>query len=195
MMNIWVEYILWNRSKNMKLFKLLIAGSGGSGKTTMIQRYTTGIFNESTQLTIGVDFCVATIKTQNESCRMQIWDFGGEQRFRVFLPSYCVGASGCLLLFDPLQYNSFLELIEWITIIRNNTKNIPILLISTKQDLLETNHVEPISQNDIDNFIADHNLNGFLRISSKTGLNVKNAFIMIAEMIIQQKKDELPLIS
>jgi len=122
------------------LFKLIIAGSGGSGKTTLLARYTTGLFSGSTKMTIGVDFSVTSAKTKYGPTTLQIWDFGGESRFRTMLPSFCLGASGCLMLFDPLRPETFHELNEWIEIVRANTKNVPVILLSSKQDLIEEGH-------------------------------------------------------
>ena len=170
------------------LHKLLIAGSGGSGKTTLLRRYTTGLFSGSTKMTIGVDFSVTTAKTSSGAAvTLQIWDFGGEERFRTMLPSFCLGASGCIMLFDPLRPETFYELDEWISIVRNNTKNVPILLLSSKQDLIDEGHSSAILQEEVEKFVARNNLRGFIRVSSKTGLNVFESFQKIAEMMLASK--------
>src|SRR6056297_1794439 len=119
------------------LFKTILAGAGGAGKTTLLRRYTTGTFDGNIKMTIGVDFSVAECETKHGSSTLQIWDFAGEERFRNMLPKFCMGAKGCLLLFDPLRPNTFYELSDWLKIIKKNTKDIPLLLISTKQDLIE----------------------------------------------------------
>ena len=106
------------------LFKLIIAGSSGSGKTTLLRRYTTGLFSGGTKMTIGVDFSVTNCETSKGKTVLQIWDFGGEERFRIMLPNFCLGASGCIMMFDPLRPSTFIELDEWIQIVRQNTKNI-----------------------------------------------------------------------
>lgn len=168
------------------LFKLIIAGSGGSGKTTLLQRYTTGLFSGGTKMTIGVDFSVTSCKTKHGDVTLQIWDFGGEERFRTMLPSFCLGASGCLMMFDPLRPATFHELEEWIQIVRNNTKEIPIILLSSKQDLIEEGHTFAIPKIDVDNFVQKHKLRGYMTVSSKTGLNVINSFAGIAEMMIEK---------
>jgi small GTP-binding protein len=171
------------------LFKLIIAGSGGSGKTTLLRRYTTGLFSASTKMTIGVDFSVTTAKTSTgATVTLQIWDFGGEERFRTMLPSFCLGASGCLMLFDPVRPETFYELDEWINIIRTNTKNVPILLLSSKQDLLDEGHPASIIQEDVDGFVQKNDLKGYMRVSSKTGANVIEAFAAMSELMIDASK-------
>jgi small GTP-binding protein len=168
------------------LFKLIIAGSGGSGKTTLLQRYTTGLFSGSTKMTIGVDFSVTSSKTKYGPVTLQIWDFGGESRFRSMLPSFCLGASGCLMLFDPLRPDTFHELVEWVEIVRGNTKNVPILLLSSKQDLILEGHPMTIPKEEIEGFVTKHALRGYSAVSSKTGLNVVESFIHISELMIEK---------
>jgi small GTP-binding protein len=169
------------------LFKLIIAGSGGSGKTTLLRRYTTGLFSGGTKMTIGVDFSVTTCTTSSGAAvTLQIWDFGGEERFRTMLPSFCLGASGCLLLFDPLRPSTFHELNEWIKIVRNNTKNIPIILLSSKQDLIDEGHTFAIPMEDVNGFVEREGLKGYNKVSSKTGVYVAESFGEIAEMMIEK---------
>ena len=171
---------------NKFLFKLIIAGSGGSGKTTLLRRYTTGLFSQGTSMTIGVDFSVTSCKTNYGDSTLQIWDFGGEERFRTMLPSFCLGASGCVMMFDPVRPTTFMELQEWIKIIRGNTNNIPILLLSSKQDLIDEGHQFAVPIEDVDDFISTQSLRGYIRTSSKTGLNVESTFTQIAELMIEK---------
>ncbi len=168
------------------LFKLIIAGSGGSGKTTLLQRYTTGLFSGGTKMTIGVDFSVTSCKTKHGDVTLQIWDFGGEERFRTMLPSFCLGASGCLMMFDPLRPATFHELNDWIKIVRDNTKDVPIILLSSKQDLIEAGHTFAIPKIDVDGFVEKHKLKGYMPVSSKSGSNVVESFTSIAEMMIDK---------
>jgi small GTP-binding protein len=159
------------------LFKIVLAGSGGCGKTTLLQRFTTGAFTSNTKMTIGVDFAVHLFELPNVgNITLQIWDFGGEERFRIMLPSFCLGASGCLLIFDLMRPNTFFELEEWMGIIRKNTNNAKVVLLGTKYDLLEKPEDLAIKPDEIANFIKKHNVNGYLNVSSKSGMNVQEAF-------------------
>ena len=170
------------------LFKTILAGAGGAGKTTLLRRYTTGTFDGNIKMTIGVDFSVSDCETKYGPATLQIWDFAGEERFRNMLPKFCMGARGCLMLFDPLRPKTFYELSEWLEIIRSNTKDIPILLISSKQDLIEEGHTFAISQEEIDKFIEENHIDGYMQVSSKTGYNVKEAFTRITELMIEKQQ-------
>jgi len=79
-------------------FKICIFGAGGVGKTTLVQRYITGHFRESTKMTIGADILIKELEINNWKVRLQIWDFGGEARFIFFLPPYAM-PEGHLLVF------------------------------------------------------------------------------------------------
>jgi small GTP-binding protein len=172
------------------LFKLIIAGSGGSGKTTLLQRFTTGLFSGGTKMTIGVDFSVTQSKTQYGDVTLQIWDFGGEERFRTMLPSFCLGASGCLMLFDPIRPETFHELQDWIQIVNNNTKNVPIILLSSKQDLIDEGHTFSVPMEDVNAFVEEHQIIDYQPLSSKTGLNVVESFTRISELMIEKNRNK-----
>ena len=169
------------------LFKIILAGSGGCGKTTLLNRYTTGQFNSDTKMTIGVDFAVHYLELQEDqgTATLQIWDFGGEERFRTMLPAFCQGASGALLFFDLVRTHTFYELDEWISIIRRNTNNIPIILLGAKYDLIERPSDLNIDSQQVMYFIRNHNINGYLNISSKTGLNVDECFDKLTEFMVK----------
>ena len=163
------------------LFKMILTGSGGAGKTSLLQRYTTNQFTGSTKMTIGVDFAVHNVQLPGiGNITLQIWDFGGEQRFRSMLPGFCRGAAGALLIFSLVEPKSFLELEEWITIIRKNTNNIPVILVGAKKDLLDPCLPREIPLDDITTFKDKHAMKDYIEISSKTGENVQDTFKKLA---------------
>ena len=170
------------------LFKIILAGSGGCGKTTLLNRYTTGQFNSDTKMTIGVDFAVHYLEFPDDkgTATLQIWDFGGEERFRTMLPAFCHGASGALLFFDLVRTHTFYELDEWISIIRRNTQNIPIILLGAKYDLIERPSDLNIDPQQIMSFIQYNKIDGYLSISSKNGYNVDACFDKLAEFMISK---------
>jgi small GTP-binding protein len=169
------------------LFKIILAGSGGCGKTTLLNRYTTGQFNSDTKMTIGVDFAVHYTDLGDDQSRatLQIWDFGGEERFRTMLPSFCQGASGALLFFDLVRTHTFYELDEWIHIIRNNTREIPIILLGAKYDLILRPSDLNIDPQQIISFIKLNKIDGYLSISSKTGYNVNESFNQLTKLMVK----------
>ncbi len=164
------------------LFKTIIAGSGGTGKTTLLYRFKNNKFLEDTKITIGVEFSIAQVG----QATLQLWDFAGEERFRDMLPSFCLGANGCIMVFDLGNAKSFLDLTEWLSIIRNNTKTIPVILVGTKLDLIEEGKVEQaVSEEKVKEFLDENNILKFIKISSKNGQNVTTAFETITNLMLK----------
>lgn len=164
-----------------KVFKTIIAGDGGVGKTTMLHRYIKGKFIENLHMTIGVEFFLKNIELDDEKIVLQIWDFGGQERFRFLLKNYARGAKGALLLFDPTRPTTLEKIGEWVEVCRAENPDLPILFIGSKSDLKES---VILSDDFILKFRQKHNFFEYLRISSKTGENVDLAFILLAKEII-----------
>ena len=76
------------------ILKVLTAGEGGVGKTTLLRRYVDGIFMADTRMTIGVEFFLKELTIEEKKITLQLWDFGGQERFRFLLESYAAGAKG-----------------------------------------------------------------------------------------------------
>ena len=69
-------------------FKVILAGDGGVGKTTLVNRYIEDKFELDTKMTVGVNILNKNVVIGDEiNCALQIWDFGGQERFRFFLDS------------------------------------------------------------------------------------------------------------
>ena len=89
------------------VFKLLLIGDSGVGKSSMLLQFTDGTFSDSTQSTIGVDFKVKIIEARgadghNKRVKVTIWDTAGQERFRTLTSSYYRGAQG--IAFGKLRY-------------------------------------------------------------------------------------------
>ena len=80
--------------------------------------YITGLFIDSPRLTIGVDFFTKKVGLpNNKKVKLQIWDFGGEERFRFLLPTYSRGSNAALFLYDITSHRSLLSLPEWLDVV------------------------------------------------------------------------------
>jgi small GTP-binding protein len=167
------------------VYKLVVAGEGGVGKTTLIIRYCEGVFKHDTRTTVGVGFASKEVKLRGEAIKLQIWDFGGEERFRFILPAYCKGANAAILAFDTTRFQSVKNLPEWVEIIRKNAGNIPIVVVGTKTDLEDKRTVK---REEGEAFANKNRLEGYYDVSSKTGLNVDTVFAKVAELAYDQAK-------
>ncbi|MFX1236802.1 MAG: Rab family GTPase [Promethearchaeota archaeon] len=169
------------------LFKVCIFGDGGVGKTTLLNRYLTGIFKEDSGITIGVDFHLKKIELDQKKISLQIWDFAGEDRFRFLLPSYLMGASGGIFMFDITRYSSLKHFNDWLKIIDEGTigneERIPVLMVGSKLDL---NHMRAVSSEDAIEMAKENSLYGYVECSSKTGQNVEEIFLELTRIMMQK---------
>ena len=163
------------------ILKILLAGEGGVGKTTLLHRYVKGKFSAETRMTIGVEFFLKEVEIDNQYCTLQLWDFGGQERFRFLLESYVLGAKGALLLFDLTRPITLEKLENWVSICRRGNPNLPILFLGTKHDL--SNDIM-VTDDYAFEFKEAFNLFNYLKVSSKSGENVQNAFTLLTKKIL-----------
>ena len=164
------------------VLKLLTAGEGGVGKTTLLHKYIKGEFLADTKMTIGVEFFLKELNVDGFDVILQLWDFGGQERFRFLLESYVIGARGALLMFDLTRTMTLENIEQWVNICRSKDPNLPILFLGTKADLVEEHKLD-------EDYILYHkekyNLYDYMITSSFTGLNVENAFESLTRYIIK----------
>ncbi len=163
------------------IFKVIVAGAGGVGKTALIERYVTGSFIEDHKMTIGAQFSVKDVALDTgEAVRMQLWDFAGEERFRFLLGDYCRGASGAFICYDVTDYATFEEIPEWLRIIRENAGMVPIIMVGNKYDL--DNHEVEISV--AEQYAENASCLMNVMCSSKLNLNIEPMFTAMSKWLI-----------
>ncbi|MEJ2249127.1 MAG: GTP-binding protein [Candidatus Lokiarchaeota archaeon] len=173
-------------------FKLLLLGDASVGKTSFTKRYCYNIFNPSERLTIGVDFHVKTMDLkfgeEEKKIKLQIWDIGGEERFRFLLPTYCLGANAAFLLYDITRPSTLDNIPEWTSIVRQKGGPIPIMLVGAKIDLAPDQRKIP---RDYGIQISEsNNLSAFAEISSKEGTNVDESFELLTKLTIERMENK-----
>lgn len=166
-------------------FKVCIFGAGGVGKTTLIRRFLTKIFEDDIKMTIGADFSVKNVEIEGKQVTLRIWDFAGEERFRVLLPSFAKGADGGIFMFDITRYSSIKEINDWLSIFEyfvSETKmKIPILMVGGKSDLEDKRSVESEDALELSRKL---NLQGYFECSAKTGNKIEEIFEYIAKIML-----------
>ncbi|GAG71679.1 unnamed protein product [marine sediment metagenome] len=170
-------------------FKIIIFGDAGCGKTTLTQRFLTNLFVSDQTMTIGVDFEVKSLTVEEKKVKLQIWDFGGEERFRFLLPTYVRGARGGLFLYDITNFSSIAHIDDWISVIRKEIRVediFPIIAVGGKADLVESREVSSAEGIKI---AKSRNVNGFIETSSKTGENVEKTFEALTRLMLKEAKD------
>lgn len=166
------------------LFKYIIIGDTGVGKSCLLLQFTDKRFRQDHDLTIGVEFGARVVTIDGKDIKLQIWDTAGQESFRSITRSYYRGATGVLLVYDITRRDSFLHISRWLEEARQNApQQMVIMLIGNKCDLEHRD----VSYEEGAQFARDNGLI-FKETSAKTAQNVEDSFIGTAEKIYNNIK-------
>jgi Ras-related protein Rab-2A len=161
------------------LFKYIIIGDTGVGKSCLLLQFTDKRFRHDHDLTIGVEFGARLMTINNELIKLQIWDTAGQESFRSITRSYYRGATGALLVYDISRRDSFNHVSRWLNEAREySNPNMVIMLVGNKCDL----HRREVSYEEGAEFAHANGL-VFQETSAKTAQNVEAAFVNTAQKI------------
>lgn len=162
------------------LFKLLLIGDSGVGKSCLLLRFADDTYTESYISTIGVDFKIRTIDLDGKTIKLQIWDTAGQERFRTITSSYYRGAHGIIVVYDCTDQDTFNNVKQWLEEIeRYACDNVNKLLVGNKSDLTTKKVVDFQTAKEY----ADQLGIPFLETSAKNATNVEQAFMTMAAEI------------
>mmetsp|Transcript_6516 Transcript_6516/g.9819 ORF Transcript_6516/g.9819 Transcript_6516/m.9819 type:complete len:202 (-) Transcript_6516:338-943(-) len=165
------------------LFKLLLIGDSGVGKSCLLLRFADDTYTESYISTIGVDFKIRTIEMDGKTIKLQIWDTAGQERFRTITSSYYRGAHGIIIVYDVTDQESFDNVKQWLQEIdRYACEKVNTLLVGNKSDLTTKRVVAYEAAKEF----ADSVDMEFLETSAKNSTNVEKAFMVMASQIKQR---------
>jgi len=168
-------------------FKILVAGPGGAGKTSLLRQYIKNTFDKSTKMTIGVDFYLKELEVDSgDLVSLQLWDFGGQEHFQGLHGDYVEGAKGALLLIDLTQFFMVKKVQKWVDLVRSEREDLPIVFIGNKVDIEDKIMV---GDDVLEEMMEKHDMATCLKTSAKTGQNVDKAFETIAELVYNHKND------
>ncbi|VFQ97117.1 unnamed protein product [Cuscuta campestris] len=118
------------------LFKVVLIGDSGVGKSNLLSRFTKNEFSSESKSTIGVEFATRTIQVDDKVIKAQIWDTAGQERYRAITSAYYRGAVGALLVYDITRKVTFENVQRWLKELRDHTdQNIVVMLAGNKSDL------------------------------------------------------------
>ncbi|KAI3966040.1 hypothetical protein MKX01_010997 [Papaver californicum] len=161
------------------LFKVVLIGDSGVGKSNLLSRFTRNEFSLESKSTIGVEFATRSLNVDGKVIKAQIWDTAGQERYRAITSAYYRGAVGALLVYDVTRHVTFENTERWLKELREHTDpNIVVMLIGNKADL---RHLVAVSSEDGTSFAERESLY-FMETSALEATNVENAF---AEVLTQ----------
>ncbi|KAH9911688.1 GTP-binding protein ypt1 [Epithele typhae] len=171
------------------LFKLLLIGDSGVGKSCLLLRFAEDAFTDSYLSTIGVDFKIRTIELEGKTIKLQIWDTAGQERFRTIAAAYYRGAHGIIMVYDVTDGETFSNVKGWLQEIdRYASEGVKKLIIGNKSDLVEKKVVEYSMAKEF----ADQLSIPFIETSAKNSTNVDEAFSMMAKTIKDDVDSQQP---
>eukprot|EP00545_Synedropsis_sp_CCMP1620_P008158 CAMPEP_0119012936 /NCGR_PEP_ID=MMETSP1176-20130426/7707_1 /TAXON_ID=265551 /ORGANISM="Synedropsis recta cf, Strain CCMP1620" /LENGTH=211 /DNA_ID=CAMNT_0006965975 /DNA_START=54 /DNA_END=689 /DNA_ORIENTATION=- len=166
------------------LFKLVLIGDSGVGKSCLLLRFADDAFTESYISTIGVDFRFRTVKIEKKTVKLQIWDTAGQERFRTITSAYYRGADGIIMVYDVTSQESFDHVNDWLKEVnRYAAEGTVKLLVGNKSDRTADKVVE---EEQAKEFADDLGI-AFLETSAKSAKNVEEAFLTMAGELIRQR--------
>ncbi|KAM1029197.1 hypothetical protein ACFX2A_042739 [Malus domestica] len=162
------------------LFKLLLIGDSGVGKSCLLLRFADDSYLDSYISTIGVDFKIRTVDQDGKTIKLQIWDTAGQERFRTITSSYYRGAHGIIIVYDVTDQESFNNVKQWLNEIdRYASENVNKLLVGNKADLT----ANKVVSYETAKAFADEIGIPFMETSAKNATNVEQAFMAMAAEI------------
>jgi len=155
------------------LFKVVLIGDSGVGKSNLLSRFTRNEFNLESKSTIGVEFATRSIQVDGKTIKAQIWDTAGQERYRAITSAYYRGAVGALLVYDIAKHLTYENVERWLRELRDHADaNIVIMLVGNKSDL---RHLRAVPTDEAKAFAEKNNLS-FIETSALDSTNVETAF-------------------
>ncbi|ETS62871.1 hypothetical protein PaG_02629 [Moesziomyces aphidis] len=155
------------------LFKVVLIGDSGTGKSNLLSRFTRNEFSLESKSTIGVEFATRSISVDGKTVKAQIWDTAGQERYRAITSAYYRGAVGALLVYDIAKHPTYVNVSRWLKELRDHAdSNIVIMLVGNKSDL---RHLRAVPTDEAKAFAAENNLS-FIETSALDASNVEQAF-------------------
>jgi len=166
------------------LFKLLIIGDSGVGKSSLLVRFADNQFSGNYITTIGVDFKIRTIELNGERVKLQIWDTAGQERFRTITSTYYRGTHGVIVVYDVASGDSFANVKRWLHEINQNCDEVSRILVGNKCDDPDR---RVVLKEDATRFANQMGIQLF-ETSAKENINVEEMFRAITNLVLSTKK-------
>ena len=171
------------------LFKLVIIGDSGVGKSCILLRFVDDTFTDNYYSTIGVDFRFKCVDIGERKCKLQIWDTAGQERFKTVTSAYYRGADGIIIVFDQTDRESFNNVQNWIDdISKYSTEEPAKLIIANKDDI--PNERKSVKMEDISELEKKTGLE-VIKTSAKTGENIDYAFKKLTQKLLLERNNRI----
>ena len=171
------------------LFKILLIGDPFVGKSSIFSQYVDNNYSELTISTMGLDFKIKTIKIDDKYIKLQLWDTGGQERFKTITRSYYRGSHGIIMIFDITSRNSFDNIKNWLEEINKYSENISTILVGNKIDLDDK---RKITYKEANEFAQMYNIK-YIEVSAKNNININNIFEFLSKDLMNEMEKHIKI--
>eukprot|EP01084_Bolivina_argentea_P027873 51785_1 len=170
------------QSQSDQVFKVVLIGDSGVGKTNIMTRFTENTFQANNTSTVGVDMRMKTIRIDNKTVKFQLWDTAGQERFRSIMPSYYRGCHAVVYVYSIDNAESLGNLLKWMWEVDENLDNKPVrLIVGAKADLEKQRNVSFQAGTDF----AKQKGYEFCETSAKSGSNITKLFNTLGSLCME----------
>jgi len=170
-------------SPDSNVFKILILGDAGVGKSCLLLRYTDNTYKDGFISTIGVDFKLKQLELEGKQVRLKIWDTAGQERFRTITSSYYRGADGIILVYDVTDVNALEGVRQWLNEINRYAANeADRILVGNKIDNKADKRIETVTAEEFAEGLGFT----FFETSAKEGTGVNEMFQALTRKIMDR---------
>ncbi|XP_037543244.1 ras-related protein Rab-38 [Nematolebias whitei] len=173
------------------LFKVLVIGDLGVGKTSIIKRYVQQVFSQHYRTTIGVDFALKVLQWDRDTVvRLQLWDIAGQERHGNMTRVYYREAVGALVVFDVTRASTFDAVLKWkddldSKVTLNYGRPVPAVLLANKSDQTASQLPK------LDFFCRENGFVGWFETSAKENRNIEEAARCLVEHILTNEESSV----
>ena len=153
------------------------------GKTSLVRRFVTNMFDPSYQITLGTTIMKKNVVYLNHVVTLAIWDVGGQDVFKQIRSKYYFGSKGALAVCDASNSTTYENLKSWVESFIQVVGDKPIVFLANKCDLPNLQ----VSEDDMKKIVSQFSNAEFLFTSAKDGTNAEKAFTNIVRLIIQEE--------
>ena len=172
------------------IFKMILIGDSGVGKSNILSRYINNSFSETTRSTVGVELSAKVEEINNTKIKIQIWDTAGQERYKSITKTYYKGAKGALIIYDITNKESFKNVDKWINDLKESgDDDVSILIVGNKCDLEASREV---TTDEVKKKAELYKM-AYCETSALKGENIDNAFRTLIKIVVEKnekKKNE-----
>ena len=178
--------------KKEHLFKVIVVGNPGTGKTSIIKRYVHGFYSSQYKATIGVDFALKVIQIDEHTViRLQIWDIAGQERAGTMSRVYYKEAVAAFIVFDITRQKTFEDVMSWKTdvdqkVFLPDEKPVPVILLANKWDMISESFLGSDTQM-LDSFCKENGFASWFKTSAKENTGLEEAAMALVHKILEIK--------